>query len=323
MKKSILSMPRLVALVTLGGGAMDEKQRLNDNFPNNHSSTKRGGNGTTFRVRWVASVFTTCLLIFLIVPRVGWAEENFFQVIVDNTIPVSPDFIKDTGYAVYIRYEGKKFLMDTGSRGSVIGDEPCPDLTNNMKAAAILLDDLDFVFVTHVHSDHTKGLGCIRRERPLLPIYIPPGAGIANFAGGEEFIEVDNHLRVSSNIFIIQTHNDAGTAGVTDELSLLIITQKGPYVFTANSHTGIATILEAAERVAGENIFFLSGGARRRVATKESIRAAAEEITNLGVIQVSPSHSGANEQEIFKEIFGTNYIISRLGQKVPLEPASN
>ena len=307
-------MPALVALVTLGGGAMDEKQGLNDNFPNNHSSIKRGGNGTTFRVRWVASVFTACLLVFLIAPGAGWAEENYFQVIVDTTTPVSPDFIKDSGYAVYIRYEGKKFLMDTGRL--------CPDLFNNMKAAAILLDDLDFVFVTHRHYDHTTGLGCIHRERPLLPIYIPLGGGIPYFSG-ENFIEVDNQLRISANIFIIQTHNDSGTRAVTDELSLLIMTQKGPYVFTGGAHTGIATILEAAESVAGENIFFLSGGARMRSATRESIRAAAEEITNLGVIQVSPSHSSTNEQEIFKEIFGTNYIISRLGQKVPLEPASN
>ncbi len=284
---------------------------------NNYSSTKRGGNGTTFRMRWVASEFTTCLLIFLIVPRVGWAEENFFQVIIDNTIPVSPDFTKDNGYAVYIRYEGKKFLMDTGRL--------CPDLTNNMKAAAILLDDLDFVFVTHRHGDHRRGLGYIRRDQPLLPIYIPPGGGIMNFSGGEEFIEVDNHLRISPNVFIIYTHNDSGTRVVTDELSLLIITKKGPYVFTGSSHTGIATILEAAERVAGENIYFLSGGVRMRVAPKESIRATAEEIKNLGVTQVSPSHSSAVErsQEIFREVFGTNYIGSRLGQKVPLEPASN
>ena len=316
MKKSILSMPGLVALVTLDGeeGAMDEKQGANDNFPKNHSSTKQEGNGTNCRVTWVASVFITCLLIFLIVPRVGWAEENFYQIIIDNTIPVNPDFTPGYSYAVYVSYEGKKFLMDTG--------ETKTSLINNMKAAGILLDDLDFVFVSHRHFDHAGGLRYIRQERPSLPIYIPPGGGIFNPTGEEKFIEVDNHLRISPNVFIIYTHNDS--TGVTDELSLLTITKKGPYVFTGGSHTGIATILEEAKHIAEENVFFLSGAVQRRNVPEESIRATAEEIKNLGVTQVSPSHSSAVEysQEIFREVFGTNYIGSRLGQKVPLEPAS-
>ena len=46
-----------------------------------------------------------------------------------------------------------------------------------------------------------------------------------------------NHLRVSPNVFLIHTHDDSGSRGVTDELALLIITKKGPYLFTTNSHT--------------------------------------------------------------------------------------
>ncbi len=253
------------------------------------------------------------LFIGLSAPGVGWAEENFFQIINDVTTPVNADFSSDRGYAVYVNYEGKKFLMDTG-----IGTAT---LAKNLKAAGVSLDSLDFVFLSHRHPDHTGGLAYVRSERSSLRIYIPPGGG---FAEPEGLIELKDHLRVSPNVFLIHTHNDSGSRGVTDELSLLIKTKKGPYVFNACSHTGFATILEEAKRVTGQNIFFHSGGTHLQYASEKKITATVEKLKALNVTQVSPSHcSGADRvQKAFKVVYGTNYIASRLGEKVPLEPAS-
>jgi metal-dependent hydrolase (beta-lactamase superfamily II) len=63
---------------------------------------------------------------------------------------VNQDFTQDYGYAVHVSYEGKKFLMDTGTGKAI--------LVKNMKAAGILLENLDFVFLSHAHPDHTGGL---------------------------------------------------------------------------------------------------------------------------------------------------------------------
>lgn len=262
-------------------------------------------------IRRVICVSIVLLFLCLNVPGVGWAEENFFQIINDSSIPVNPNFVDDEGYAVYVSYEGKKFLMDTG------GIEE--NLIQNMKAAGILLDNLDFVFLSHPHPDHTGGLNYIRSKRPSLPIYIPPNGGFINIDG---LIELEDHLRVSPNVFIIYTYNESGSRDITDELSLLIKTKKGPYVLNACSHTGIAMILEESKRVAGQNIFFHSGGTQLNYTVETKIKATVKKIKALRVTQVSPSHCSVGDrvQKPFEEIYGTNYIPSILGQKVPLEP---
>ncbi len=259
----------------------------------------------------VVCVSIALLFNCLSAPGAGWAEENFFQIINDISTPVNQDFSRDFGYAVYVNYEGKRFLLDTGKWET--------NLAKNLEAAGVLLDSLDFVLLSHRHRDHKGGLAYIRSERPSLPIYIPPGGGFEDFEP-EELIEVDDHLRVSPNIFLIHTHNEFGSAGITDELALLIITKKGPYVFTTNSHTDFFVTLEKAKRLAGQDIFFHSGGTARRRSSEETIRANAKKLKALNIRQVSPSHSNSNHDRIFKEVFGANYVASRLGQKVPLEP---
>ena len=134
--------------------------------------------------------------------------------------------------------------------------------------------------------------------------------------------ELKNHLRVSPNVFLIHTHDDSGSRGVTDELALLIITKKGPYLFTTNSHTDFFAKLEEAKRLAGQDIFFHSGHTARRVSSEETITANARKLKALNVRQVSPSHSNPSHDRIFKEVFGANYVTARVGQKVPLEPVS-
>jgi metal-dependent hydrolase (beta-lactamase superfamily II) len=76
--------------------------------------------------------------------------------------------------------------------------------------------------------------------------------------------------------------------------------------------------------VTGQNIFFHSGGTHLQNASEKKITATVEKLKALNVTQVSPSHcSAANRvQKTFKVVYGTNYIASRLGEKVPLEPAS-
>lgn len=262
---------------------------------------------------WINFVFALILLTLLHIPNTGWAEENYFQIINDLSTPVNSGFTRDRGYAVFVSYEGKKFLMDTGVSEN--------SLSKNMNAAGITLQDLDFVFLSHKHFDHKGGLGFIRRERPSLPIYIPPGGGFSN---PEKLIEVNDYLKVGPNVFLIHTHNSI--SGVTDELSLLIKTNKGPYVFNACSHTGITKILEKSKRVAGQDIYFHSGGTQlNRAINKLTIQETVNKIKAQRVSQVSPSHCSTADRvrEIYKEIFNTNYIGSQLGQKISLESNTN
>lgn len=250
----------------------------NFNQPGSLTEQKGGSEGSPGRRR-VVCAFTLLVFIFLNAPRIGWADENYFQIINDTSPAVNPDYRRDRGYALYVNYEEKSFLTDTGISKT--------SLVKNMKAAGILLRDLDFVFLSHRHLDHISGLVHIRSERPSLPIYIPPDGGF-EYIRPKDLIEVTGQLRVSSNIFLIHTHDESGSAGVTDELSLLILTKKGPYLFTTNSHIDIFLKLEKAKRLAGQDIVFHSGHTARRVSRDETITAHAKKIKALNVKRVSP-----------------------------------
>ena len=224
---------------------------------------------------------------------------------------VSDDFIRDSGYTVFFNYEGKKFLLDTGYNEY--------NLVSNLKIAGISTDDLDFVVLSHSHNDHTNGWPYLRRQRPQLPIYIPPGKV---FSYSAEFNEVSDHLKLSPNVYLFHTHDELGTGGIKDELALLILTKMGPYLFTTNTHTDFFARLDKAKRLAGQDVFFHSGSTGRKKTLVEKITANAKKMKALNVKQVSPSHSKPSHDNVFKEVFGTGFVPAILGKKVPLEPVS-
>ena len=258
---------------------------------------------------WNSSALALVLLIFLHTPNTTWAEENYYQIINGTVEAVSDDFIKDTGYAVYFSYEGKKFLLDTGNNENT--------LVSNLNTAGISTDELDFVVLSHAHSDHTSGWPYLRRQRPQLPIYIPPGRV---FSYSAKLNEVSDHLKISPNVYLFHTHDESGTGGIKDELALLIVTRMGPYLFTTNTHTDFFARLEKAKLLAGQDVFFLSGSTARKKTRAEKITANAKKMKTLNVKQVSPSHSHPIHDNIFKEVYGTGYVPAIVGRKVPLEP---
>jgi len=260
------------------------------------------------RNRWV---FPLALLIFLHTPNIAWAEENYYQIINGTVDAINNNFITDRGYSVYVNFDGLRFLFDVGhKKKSFLG---------NMEAAGIGLAELDFVALSHRHDDHMRGWGFLRREQPLLHIYVTPESGFSHIGVSTEVID---HLKLSPNIYIIHTHDESASkySNVYDELSLLIVTKSGPYLFTSNSHTDFFTKIEQAELLTGKKVYFHSGHTGRRVSPDDTIVANAKKMKSMGVKQVSPSHSKLSHDRIFEEIFGTEYIPAVVGKKVPLEP---
>lgn len=240
-------------------------------------------------------------------------DADFFQVIYDTTSPVDEAFVADLGYAVYVSFEGKKLLMDSGDDRDI--------LANNLNAAGISLDDLDLAFITHSHFDHAGGLSYLLRTRPSLQIYVPQDGGFIS----EGLIEIEDYLQVTPNLFIIRTHNDQGSMNIQNELSMLITTAQGPYLFTACTHTGLFAILDKAESIAGQEIFRYVGGSGLMFSSDAKAVETADKLRASGVSQVSPAHCNAvgPVEAIFESKFEANYIPSRLGEEVSLEPVSN
>src|SRR6202162_2531788 len=72
---------------------------------------------------------------------------------------------KDWGYAALVEINGKRILFDAG-------DDPAI-LAKNVKAKGVDLTKLDFVVVSHRHSDHVGGLSYLLSVNPKVKIYAP------------------------------------------------------------------------------------------------------------------------------------------------------
>jgi len=72
---------------------------------------------------------------------------------------------KDWGYSALVQIGGKCILFDTGGNSDI--------LARNAKAKGVDLSRLDFVVLSHRHSDHLGGLSYLLRVNPKIRIYAP------------------------------------------------------------------------------------------------------------------------------------------------------
>ncbi|MFA4859685.1 MBL fold metallo-hydrolase [Methanoregula sp.] len=70
-------------------------------------------------------------------------------ILVDNTAPADRNFTAEAGLSFLLETGGKKILFDTGLSGLFL---------TNAEKMGISLRNLDFLILSHGHSDHTGGL---------------------------------------------------------------------------------------------------------------------------------------------------------------------
>jgi metal-dependent hydrolase (beta-lactamase superfamily II) len=127
-------------------------------------------------------------------------------------------------------------------------------------------------------------------------------------------------VSITPNLILLRTNTKKPTVGIYDEISLLIRTTQGPYLITACSHTSVATIVDKAMKLAGEDIFQYIGGARLAFRGVEDTKKVAAQLKARKVKHVSPGHCSVdhNVGQVFEETFPMGYVASRLGRKVML-----
>jgi 7,8-dihydropterin-6-yl-methyl-4-(beta-D-ribofuranosyl)aminobenzene 5'-phosphate synthase len=94
---------------------------------------------------------------------------------------------KDWGYSAFIEYNGKRILFDTGNDPAVLEQNAKPDKVD--------LSRLDFVVISHRHTDHTLGIGYLLKVNPSVKIHVPERG--ANIFGGpmpDQFLRRDPFL---------------------------------------------------------------------------------------------------------------------------------
>src|SRR5712692_9025368 len=99
---------------------------------------------TPFRLfQRLAAAFSLLLL-----PAVLQAADRV--TILYDAFSDSKDIVKDWGFSALVEHDGKRILFDTGNNAEIF--------QRNVNSLGVDLTKLDFVVISHRHSDHTAGL---------------------------------------------------------------------------------------------------------------------------------------------------------------------
>lgn len=148
-------------------------------------------------------------------------------IIYDNTAWDSR-LIADWGFSCLVEAHGKKILFDTGAKGDI--------LLNNMKTLDINPLQIDSIFISHNHWDHTGGLPDIFKK-VQLPVYAPASCSGANGTGN--VIKINQILKIYENIYSTGDLNHI-------EQSLAVQMGQNVVVVSGCAHPGVKEILQAA-----------------------------------------------------------------------------
>jgi len=258
----------------------------------------------------------------------------------------SKTLTKDWGFSALVEHDGKRILFDTGNDAA--------KFEHNVKALGVDLTKLDFVVISHRHTDHTTGLRYVLSVNPNVTVYVPAdgangfgGAPIPKtflradeslpakmqYFGGTEpehftsgklydtgnFVLVNQLTEVVPGIFLVRTVSQKKGTLELPELTLAIKRPGGLLLVDGCSHAGIEAILEAASAI-DPRTEIVFGGLHLVTTPVEEIDALVENLkTKWKVERIAPGHcTGEPALARLKKAFGENYLYAGLGTNVEL-----
>ncbi len=161
--------------------------------------------------------------------RSEWGFSALIEV--ENTLHPEPEQVRSR----------VKILFDTGASVEV--------LLYNMEKLNIKPEDIDIVFISHDHWDHTGGLKDFLKLNNKVKLYVPQHFSLK--LDVKEFIKVKESLKIYENVF------STGEL-MRIEQSLILKLDKGLVVIAGCSHPGVGNILKSASKFG--KVFALIGG---------------------------------------------------------------
>jgi 7,8-dihydropterin-6-yl-methyl-4-(beta-D-ribofuranosyl)aminobenzene 5'-phosphate synthase len=254
---------------------------------------------------------------------------------------------KDWGFSALVEISGKRILFDTGNDADIF--------EGNIKAKNIDLTSIDFVVLSHRHSDHMAGLNHVLRVNPTVKIYAPrEGFGIYGSSLPSSFYRKDESLppemryydgkppevmkfgtawqganielidkttEIAPGITLLALVSDVPGTRELKELSLAVNTSDGVVLVVGCSHPGIEKIVEAATAI-NSKIRLIAGGFHLVAATDEVIAKAVTTLKDTFKVEsIAPGHcTGEPTFAALKRAYGDRYLYAGVGTALPLGP---
>jgi len=230
------------------------------------------------------------------------------MIIVYDNIPFDERLTKDWGFSCFIKGLEKSILFDTGRKGHI--------LLSNMEKLSIRPEEIDLVFLSHAHKDHTDGLEALLAENSKievwLPEFFPSSFKEAIKAKGATVAEVDGFQKI---------YEGAYTTGVSSgwirEQSLILDTDKGLVVVTGCAHPRIVETISKAKDLLEKGVHMVLGGFHLAGFLEEEIEEITARFQSLGVKKVGPCHcSGEICRIMFANKYGDDFIKTGVGSEI-------
>ncbi len=256
------------------------------------------------------------------------------------------ELIMDWGYASLIAYKGKKILFDVGNDAFI--------LEKNIKKLGVDLKDIDFVILSHRHSDHMGGMDYLLSENPNVKIYAPSenfgvyGSSLPSsfykknpdapaymqYYNGtpKETLEfgkawskanivlVDKTEEIMPGFHLIFLVSEFKGTLELSEISLAIESPNGNNIVIGCGHTGLENILNESLKI-NLKTNLITGGFHLLQKDDDELSNMVNLIkTKYKVNYVAPSHcSGERAMMIFKSVYKNNYLYAGLGEELNLK----
>ena len=246
--------------------------------------------------------------------------------------------IGEWGYSALVEVDGKKILFDTGRKPETV--------LENAEELGIDLSEVEDIFLSHNHGDHTGGLVTLRerlkKQNPNAISKIHVGEGIfsqrINFrnrmqeikeeleADGVTFIVYKEEHELFPGVWItgpierihpeknyggkwkIATKNGVEIDNIPEDQSLIINTEKGFVLVAGCGHAGIINTLEQVKsKINNNNAYAIIGGFHLVNATDKHLAWTAEHLKNFGVSKIIGAHcTGINSLYALKNLLNLN-----------------
>ena len=208
------------------------------------------------------------------------------KVLEDNNTFINMYYLAEPGVSYYIEDGNEKILFDTGYSSVIV---------ENARKMNIDLNEVEKLVISHGHDDHTGGLkhffeekrnieliahpGCFNYKEDATGLYI--GSPLSesdlskvcklNLSKGP--VQVSEHITYLGEIPISNDFEPRYSIGkciindekmddtIVDDSAIVYKSDKGLFVITGCSHSGLCNILEYAKKVCGDDrIYGVIGG---------------------------------------------------------------
>src|SRR5947209_6056739 len=293
----------------------------------------------------IAAGSSTTLISIAATARAAAPEATSQLTILYDVFGAEPSMSKDWGFSALVEVAGKRILFDTGNDAGIFA--------GNVKAKGVDLKTIDFVVLSHRHSDHMAGLNYVLSVNPTVKIYatkegfgiygsslpssfyrkdqsLPPemryygGAPpeVMKFGTawqGANFELIDKTTEIAPGMTLIALVSDTPGTKELKELSLAVNTPEGVVLVVGCSHPGIERIVEAAAAI-NPRIHLIAGGFHLVIASDEVIAKAVAALKDTFKVEsVAPGHcTGEPTFAALKKAFGDRYLYAGLGTTLPL-----